>query len=237
MPDAFTALDADWRLFAGSPRAASALRQWAVEDDRYRRYPTIAELRGAFETRDRVHEREALLADLVSRSPHDAPARLVVLTAIRPGLVRLAGRIAPVVGWEEASSVLIAAAVDRLSVPYPRRLERAAARVLGDVWHQVWIRRERERKQDAVWGEVAAIESAANVPAPSTSDGTERFMELVEEARCDERVSPNGARLVVLHRILGYSNIEIARMEGLQACTIRKRRRQAEVEIAEIAVA
>ena len=237
MQDAFTALDVDWSTFVQSPHGARALRQWADDDDRYRQFSNVGALRESFEARDRVHEREALLADLVRRCPTEPAARLIVLAAIRPGLVRLANRIAPVLGWEEAASVMVAAALDRLSIPYSKPSERAAARLLGDIWHQVWLGRERARKEQAAWGHQDDLELAADTPADETVDANGEFLELVEHARRTERVSKTGARLVVMHRVLGYSNVEIARMEGLQPCTVRKRRREAEVEIAEIAVA
>lgn len=237
MPDAFTALEADWDFFARSQRGATALRRWAAEDERYRQFASVSALRESFETREFVRERDELLADLIWRSPKDNSARLIVLAAIRPGLIRLARRIAAVLGREEASSVILSTAIDRLSIPYPRPPERAAARVLGDVWHKVWINRERERKHDAFWATPLDSELAERVPAEVRCDGAEDFLDLVEEAMRDERITEAGARLVVMHRVLGYTNVEIARMEGLQACTVRKRRREAEIEIAEIAVA
>lgn len=237
MKDALAALDADWNVYVESARAAGALARWQLEDNRYQAYRDVADLRQAFERRDAVDVRERLLADLVGRSPHDSDARLVVLSALRPGLVRLASRLTPAFGWEEAASVVVAVAVQRLSAP-GRRLttDRVSATVLGDIWHAAWAHRRREHRRESRWGERMPLEVAEAIPAHEPDDPNELLC-LLDEAVQRREIKARDARLVVLHRVLGYNNVEIAELVGFQPCTVRKRRRRAERTVAGLAVA
>lgn len=70
----------------------------------------------------------------------------------------------------------------------------------------------------------------------SRSPGDE-LLALVTEALDQGRISRRDARLVALHRVFGFTNIEVAELEGCRPCTVRKRRAAAEAAVAELAMA
>lgn len=229
------ALDDEWETFRTSPAGFGALASWASEDDRYRPFHNLGELRSFFEQRDELDARDALLADLLRRSPDDRAAQRVLLAALRPGLVRLSRRAAAFWEPEEAESVVVAAALDRLAnrtITFPTH---AAAGVLGSVWSAVWEQRRRERSEEDYWGRRADADALDLVEAQRHDTPTHRVLALVDEAVRRGAVPVRGARLVILHWVHGYTNNEIAELDGLRPCTIRKHRRDAELRLAEFA--
>ena len=146
------ALDAEWETFQHSTDGGAALARWATEDQRYARFDHLGELRSYFERRDDVEARDLLMADLLCRCPDDAVARRVMLAALRPGLRRLTRRASAFWDPEEAESIIVAAAVDRLAdrtIGFPIH---AASGVLGSVWKSAWACRKGERMEESYWG-------------------------------------------------------------------------------------
>ncbi len=233
MPELQRALDNEWETFRVSAAGARALAGWSAEDPRYRAFQNLGELRGLFEQRDHTERRDALLADLLRRCPDDLPAQRVLLAALRPGLVKLAKRAAAFWEREEAESIVIAAALDRLAnrtITFPPH---AAAGVLGSVWSSVWERRRRERWEEEYWGQRAGGDALDLVETQHHGAPADRLLAFVGEAVRSGAVPARGARLVILHWIHGYSNNELAELDGLRPCTIRKHRRDAEQRLAE----
>lgn len=235
MPHLQQALDDEWETFRVSADGASALAGWAGQDPRYGEFRDLGELRQYFEQRHDTDARDALLADLLHRCPDDRAAQRVLLTTLRPGLVRLSKRAAVFWEAEEAESVVVGAALDRLAnrtITFPTH---AAAGVLGSVWSAVWEQRRRERWEEDYWGRRAGIDELELVEAERQDTPTNRVVALVAEAVRRGAVPARGARLVILHWVHGYSNNEIAELDGLRPCTIRKHRRDAEMRLAEFA--
>jgi len=235
MPHLQQALDDEWNAFRVSAGGASALASWAAQDPRYRDFRDLGELRQSFEERHDTDARDALLADLLHRCPEDRAAQRVLLATLRPGLVRLSKRASAFWEAEEAESIVVAAALDRLAnrtITFPTH---AAAGVLGSVWSAVWEQRRRERWEEDYWGRRAGDDALDLVEAERHDTPSNRVVALVAEAvRCGA-VPARGARLVILHWVHGYSNNEIAELDGLRPCTIRKHRRDAELRLAEFA--
>jgi hypothetical protein len=227
------ALDEEWEVFRSSSAGSRALAAWALDDERYRPFRDLAELRDFFEQRDAVDARDALLADLLRRSPDDRAAQRVMLAALRPGLVRLSRRASAFWDPEEAESAVIAAALDRLASRTIKFPNHPAAGVLGSVWRSVWQRRLRERWEEDYWGHRADAEALDQVVAQRHDTPTHRVLEVIEESVRRGAVPVRGARLLVLNLVHGYSNSEIAELDGLRPCTIRKHRRDAEQRLAE----
>lgn len=235
MPHLQRALDNEWEAFRVSAAGASALARWSADDPRYRAFRDLGEVRQFFERRNDADARDALLADLLRRSPDDHAVQRLLLTVLRPGLVGLARRAAAFWDHEEAESVVIAAALDRLAnrtIAFPPH---AASGVLGSVWTTVWERRKRERWEEAYWGRRADPGVLEHVVAQHQGAPSDRLLTLVDEAVRRGIVSARGARLVILHWIHGYSNNELAELDGLRPCTIRKHRRDAEQRLAAFA--
>ena len=234
MPYLQQALDEEWETYRVSAEAASALASWSAEDARYRDFRNLSELRTFFERRHDTERRDALLADLLQRCPDDRQAQRLLLAALRPGLVKLARRASAFWDHDEAESIVIAAAVERLANRTRTLPPHAAAGVLGSVWSAVWELRKRERWEEDYWGR-RTDDALDLVEANHSEAPLARALELVEEAVRSGVVPARGARLVVLHWIHGYSNTELATLEGLRPCTIRKHRREAEQRLAEFA--
>ena len=190
---------------------------------------------GFFEQRHDTDERDTLLGDLLRRCPDDRSAQRVLLATLRPGLVRLSKRASAFWDPEEAESIVVAAALDRLAnrtIAFPTH---AAAGVLGSVWSAVWEQRRRERWEEDYWGRRAGTDALELVEAERHDTPSNRVLALVAEAVRRGAVPARGARLVILHWVHGYSNNEIAELDGLRPCTIRKHRRDAELRLAEFA--
>jgi DNA-directed RNA polymerase specialized sigma24 family protein len=235
MPYLQQALDDEWETFRAGTSGARALASWAAQDPRYREFRDLGELRQFFEQRHDTDARDALLADLLHRCPADRAAQRVLLATLRPGLVRLSRRAAAFWEAEEAESIVVAAALDRLAnrnITFPTH---AAAGVLGSVWSAVWEQRRRERWEEDYWGRRAGNDALELVEAERHDTPTNRVVALVAEAVRRGAVPARGARLVILHWVHGYSNNEIADLDGLRPCTIRKHRRDAELRLAEFA--
>ena len=231
MPYLQQALDDDWETYRVSADAARALASWSAEDSRYRDFRNLTELRTFFERRLDTERRDALLADLLRRCPDDRQAQRLLLAALRPGLVKLSKRASAFWDHDEAESMVIAAAVERLANRTRTFPPHAAAGVLGSVWSAVWERRKRERWEEDYWGR-RTDDALDLVEASHSEEPLARALGLVEEAVRSGAVPARGARLVLLHWIHGYSNTELATLEGLRPCTIRKHRRDAEQRLA-----
>jgi hypothetical protein len=236
--DLYSLLDSDWAAWRRRTSATRALARWQAFEPALRQVSTLQELMAVFENRTILDTRDEMLLALIALAPGDCDAHRAVLQILRPGLIALTTRAMSWWGWEDASSAVVAAAVDRIS-RYPKyRAHRVAANLLGDVWHSVWAQRKLElRRRAGSTEEPLGLESAELVAASSEPGHGDEVMALIEEAVLRQRISPDDGRLVAMHRVAGYTNVELGRMEGKQACTIRKRRAAAEAEIAALAVA
>ncbi len=234
--DLFSLLDRDWLDWQRRPIASNALVRWHAAAPALARVGSIDELLAVFEDRNACDEHDALLVALMSLATVDADAQRAVLHILRSGLVALAVRARKWLEWDDASSAVIVAALDRIPRYPAHRSSRVAANLLGDIWHSVWAERQIELRHRA--GDhrvdVQEIDNLADSDEPRRGD---ELMTLIDEAVRRRRITPRDGRLVALHRVLGYTNVEVGRMEGKQPCTIRKRRLAAEAAITALAVA
>jgi DNA-directed RNA polymerase specialized sigma24 family protein len=238
-PDLFTLLDGEWAHWRRGPGPGSALRRWAETEPCLRRIPHLDALLAMFErcgSSTHVARDEALLA-MVRLSPGDPDACRTLLHLLRAGLVNLTSRAARWWGWEEAASAVAAAALDRVNRYPMRRTDRVAANLLGDVWHSVWTLRQGELRHAAGRVDLVDVSDLHDVAADDEPGVGQELLALVGEAVSQGRISRRDARLVALHRVFGFTNVEVAGLEGCRPCTVRKRRVAAETAIAELAVA
>ncbi len=234
--DLFTLLDRDWQDWQRRPIASNAFARWSTAAPRLACVGSFDELFGVFEDRRAYDEHDTLLLALMSLTAVDGDAQRAVLQVLRAGLVALAVRARNWLEWDDASSVVIVAALDRIPRYPAHRTSRVAANLLGDIWHSVWAERQIELRHRA--GDhridVQEIDNLADSDEPRRGD---ELMTLIDEAVQRRRITACDGRLVALHRVLGYTNVEVGRMEGKQPCTIRKRRLAAEAAITALAVA
>jgi hypothetical protein len=232
--DLFTLLDRDWQSWSCRPDARQALVRWQASDVRLRGVCSVDELLAVFEDRAERDEHDELLFALIGLARVDADARRSVLRILRSGLVALAVRARRWSDWDDACSAVHAAALDRIGRYPAHRTSRVAANLLGDIWHSVWAERQIELRHRAGWThrvDIDAIETVAGRDEPGPG---EELMTLIGEAIRRRRITPYDGRIVALHRVFGFSNVEVARIEGRQPCTIRKRRQDAEAAITKL---
>ena len=222
--DLFTLLDDDWRMWRQRPTTVHALARWQAAEPALRRVDSLDELLAVFEDRADLDTRDELLLALLSVARSDRDAHRAVLQIIRAGLVALAMRARPWWGWEDASSTVLVAALDRIARYPAHRTSRVAANLLGDIWHSVWAQRQIELRHRAGCDEQVGLETIDALAADDEPVRGEELMALIDEAVRRRRITPRDGRLVALHRVLGYSNVDVGRIEGKQPCTIRKRR-------------
>jgi hypothetical protein len=235
--DLFRLLDDDWRVWRRRPATVGALARWQAAEPALRQIGSLDELLGAFEDRTIRDTHDELLLALLSVARADADATRIVLQIIQGGLVTLTARARPWWGWDDASSIVLVAALDRIARYPSRRTTRVAANLLGDVWHSVWAQREMESRRQAGWTEQVVLDTVDAIVDDDEPPRGEELMALIDEAVMRRRITARDGRLVALHRVLGYSNIEVGRIEGQRPSTIRKRRVAAEAAITALAVA
>lgn len=238
-PDLFQLLDREWALWRRGRGPTAAFDRWP------RRQPCLRPVAG-FDALLAMFERagadthlardEALLA-MIRIAPKDPDAYRTVLHILRAGLINLTTKASCWWGWEEAASTVLAAAVDRINRYPEHRTDRVAANLLGDVWHSVWALRQADLRREADGIEVVDLDGVRDLVADDAPVVGKELLALVGEAVSRGRISRRDGRLVALHRVFGFTNVEVAGMEGCQPCTVRKRRVAAETAIAELAVA
>ncbi|MDP9389199.1 MAG: hypothetical protein M3Q48_15095 [Actinomycetota bacterium] len=238
MEDLFAALDEDWLRWFASPAAPAAFARWAAVEPDVASTAGMSELVQLFDRPGGgTHQaRDAVLLGLLRLARHDGDAHRTVLRILRAGLVNHATRARPWWGWDEAASAAVAAAVEQVRHYPMRRTGRVAANLLGDVWHAMWLVRQAERRHEAL-GAGTTVDELGDVADRSEPPAAQQVLALVGEALDRGRISRRDARLVTLHRVFGYTNPEVATMEGCRPCTVRKRRAAAEAAILDLAVA
>lgn len=235
--DLFTLLDRDWQNWQRRSAASNALTRWQGSEPALARVGSVDELLTLFEDRAACDEHDRLLLALLSVARIDADAHRAVLHILRSGLVALATRASRWSEWDDASSAVIVASLDRIGRYPAHRTSRVAANLLGDIWHSVWSDRQIELRHRAGWDHRVDVQTIDTIADSNEPRRGEELMTLIDEAVQRRRITPYDGRIVALHRVLGYSNIAIGRIEGKQPCTIRKRRLAAEAAITKLAVA
>lgn len=235
----FTVLDRDWAHWRAGPRPAPAFARWATKEPVLGQLPGLGVLLGMFERSGRAThaDRDEVLLAMLRLAPADPDAYRTLLHLLRPGLMNLTSRAAQWWGWEEAGSTVMASAVDRVSRYPAHRTDRVAANLLGDIWHSVWAVRQAELRQEAAGIEVVELEAVQDLAADDEPGIGQELLALVGDAMRRGRISRRDARLVALHRVFGFTNVEVAGLEGCRPSTVRKRRVAAEAVIAELAAA
>lgn len=235
MPDIFSALDSEWAHFSRSCEGHAALRRWRQRtalpfDD----LPALVE---ALRSRTAPDARDRLLHEVIRLCGTDGDARRVVLQALIPGLVGVARSYRLRWGREETDSMVVAAALERIA-NYPLHRSRPAVNIIRDVQNDMHRARLREVALEEAIGAPFPLHELRVLPAPVTPEPvSDELVELVTGAVDEGIISRRGARLILLHRVVGVRTEDIARAEGRRPCTVRKHRHQAEAALVEAEVA
>jgi DNA-directed RNA polymerase specialized sigma24 family protein len=123
----------------------------------------------------------------------------------------------------------------RLSDPDASIPSHIAAGVLGSTWSAVWATRSKQRREEELLAGRDDPDLVDRVECFTRDDGLGPLLGMIEEAVRRGALSARGARLVVLHWVHGFTNAELAEMDGLRPSTIRKHRRAAELQLADFA--
>jgi hypothetical protein len=231
--DLFAALDRDWAEFSGSLEGSQALRRWRQRCPELRGFADLPALVAALRCRAHPDARDRLLVALIRLAATDHHARRAVLQVLVPGLVSVARAYGRRWGREEAESMVVAAALDRIASYPSKRMARPAANIVGDVRHSLYEARLREVALEAALGEPAALEEAQGCEAvASEPSASEELLDVVSYAVGEGTISLREGRLIVLHRILGVRTADIASAEGRRPGTVRKHRLKAELALA-----
>jgi len=230
MPDVLTDLEHRWGVFAHSTHGRRVLARWQRAEPILADCATLDELTLAArdqDGRDLDHRDELHLA-LLRLADQDQDARLTMLHLLRPALVASARLYSDTWPYDEAASIAVFAALDRI-IRYPHGLPRPAASIVR------WVRRAlgkeavRLRRLPALvpWNE-GLDEIAVDTEQPCWDE----LIDLVAQALDAGAIDHDKARLVLLNRVVGVSTAAMAEQTGAPKATIRQRRNRAEAAIA-----
>lgn len=230
MTDALTLLLYDWPGYRGSNCARRALRRWRDKSA----IPEVPDMDGLMAAMQDSHDldgRDRLVYRLVVLAGVDRDACRVVLQALRPGLVCVSRDYARWWGREEASSMTVAAAVERI-VTYPAsRVDRPAAKIINDVRNRLYRVRVRELASDEALGRRAPAMELAAIAADEHRSAAEELQEVVRDALATQRITPAEAMLVLRQRVHDVPTAQVAEERGQRASTVRLHRRLAESKL------
>lgn len=229
----------EWMSLRQSKSARQALAEWG-KDPAFAGLADLDQVVSLIQRRGRPVESDRLLLALLRHAESDNVAARTVLQALMPGLKMLMLAYRRSGPSEEVATAVIEAAFERIRCyPCDRRPAKVAANLLNDTRQVLWRDGCRERRLRLVT-EPLPDRNAGYPVQLNVSDRnspTEELVALVDHAVREARLSPDGARLIVLTRVLDVPVERLAAETGRKAQTIRKRRRQAEAQLAAAAVA
>ena len=233
MPNLLTTLDRQWAAFAVSPRGRRTLQRWQGVEPTLGRVDTLASLTAVardiegvdLDGRDQIH-----LALLRLAATED-DARFAVLHLLHPALSSTARLYSDTWDHDEAVSMVVTAALERI-VRYPHGLPRPAASIVRWVRRAMWKEAERQRALHGSLGRTVVLDEVLEVPSEARVSSSDEVLDLVAQAVHAGVLDPAAARLVVLHRVMGVPTAAIADVEGYPPSTIRQRRSRAEASLA-----
>jgi DNA-directed RNA polymerase specialized sigma24 family protein len=221
----------EWTELSRSDTAVRALAGWA--DPSLEGFTDLAEVVTAIQRRGRPEESDRLLLALLSRSGTDNLAARAVLQALMPGLKTLMAAYQLTGQPEEVATAVIEAAFERIRhYPCDRRPARVAANLLADTRQILWRDGCRERHLRVASAMLTEWVEEHLVASPEERSATDELVDLVRTAVRDDRLPADGARLILLTRVLDVTVEELSAATGDKSQTIRKRRRRAESQLA-----
>ena len=236
MPDILTTLDRRWADFAASPSGHRTLLRWKVAEPVLGSLLSLGALTAA--ARDMAGEdldgRDELHLALLRLATTDEDARWAILHLLHPALARIARLYSDTWDHDEASSLVVSAALDRI-VRYPHGLRRPAAVIVRWVRRAMGKEAKRYCAHRRALGPIGVLDEATALPAVPSPSAADELLDLVGQAVRAGALDPPRARLVILHRILSVPTSDVAEEEGYPASTIRQRRSRAEAAMAIVA--
>jgi len=200
-------------------------------------FPDLRTVVEMVQRRGQPAESDRILLALLRRASADDLAARTVLQALMPGFKALMVTYQLSGTPEDVVTAVIEAAFERIRrYPCDRRPGRVAANLLNDTRQMLWRNGRRERRLRIVTEPLTDRMHEGLADGHETGSATEELVDLVCHAVRDAQLPPQGARLILLTRVLDVTVKELADETGSKAQTIRKRRRKAEALVA-VAVA
>jgi DNA-directed RNA polymerase specialized sigma24 family protein len=234
--DLFQNLDLDWANFERSRAGAQALGRWREEPD-MADVPSLGDLVEALGERRRPQRQDALMFALLRLSRHDRDARRAVLKALIPALVKITRSYSRAMNKEDAASVVVLAAMERMTNYTASRPGRPAANLVQDVRYTVHRACLREAPAPAGQPQLVPLKDTDLVGfEPAEPTASEDLLRLLQEAVKGGVLSGEGGRVILLTRIADVPAAALAEAEGLRPSSMRKRRERAEAALSEFAM-
>ena len=221
----------EWMELAGSRAAVRVLAEWG--DPALDGFPDLREVVAAIQQRGRPVESDRILLALLRQAASDNLAARAVLQALMPGLKTLMVAYQLTGEPEEVATAVIEAAFERIRhYPCDRRPARVAANLLADTRQLLWREGCCERRRRLASEPLTDSIQNRLVATSVASTATDELVGLVRDAVHDERLPADGARLILLTRVLDVPVADLAAAAGDKSQTVRKRRRRAEAQLA-----
>ncbi len=231
-PNPLDTLEADWQRELHRPLLHSRFRTRQAADPALSRFADLKALvRFMHKTPGAQAEKDRVLCALLVWAQQDPLGGRVALEAIRPGLLRLAGRlIGDAADHEELWAVLLDAAWERIrGYPVARRPRWVAANLLLDTLNQT-VRTLHPRYRRAQWVPCGLdIDPAYGDSSPAHRPADEGDVDgLLDRAVKAGALGREEAQIILRSRIDGVSVEELARAAGVSYNTMKLRRQRAE---------
>jgi DNA-directed RNA polymerase specialized sigma24 family protein len=227
----FNELDLDWRRFTRSGSARRSLQRWSRLEPVLTSYDSVEALLAGLRSRKDLDQRDVVWFALLRMARTDTDARRVALFALWPGLNVVAQRYGRRWDYEDTAAEVIAAALERITAYPMRRTSSPAANIVLDVRNRLHTLRRREEALAAAVGAPASIDAALRLPSSELTGSARDLVEVVRDGVDAGCVTRRGARLILLHRVLGTPTRELASLEGRRAAAVRKARERAEAAL------
>lgn len=227
----FNELDLDWSRFARSGSARCSLQRWRRLEPVFAAFESVETLLAGLRSRTDLDHRDVVWFALLRIARTDTDARRVALFALWPGLNVVAQRYGRRWDYDDTAAEVIAAALERIA-SYPiHRTSSPAANIVLDVRNRLHTLRRREEALSEAVGAPVGIEAALRLPASQPTGSARDLVEVVRDGVDAGCVTRRGARLILLHRVLGTPTREVASLEGRRAAAVRKARERAEAAL------
>ncbi len=235
--DLFHNLDLDWASFEPSRAGARALARWRAEEPEMSDVLSLGGLVEELGDRLRPERQDELMSALLRQSREDTDARRVILRVLTPALVKVSCSYGRVMGNDDAASLTVLAAMERMSSYTATRPGRPAANLMQDVRYTVYRASMRESAVPAGKPPLVPIEDV-DLARPETVEPTasEQLLRLLAEAISGGRLTGDGGRVIILTRIADVPTATLAKADGVRPASIRKRRERAEAALGDFAM-
>jgi DNA-directed RNA polymerase specialized sigma24 family protein len=235
--DLFHKLDLDWASFERSRAGARALARWRAGEPEISDVSSLGALVKELGDRLRPERQDELMSALLRQSREDTDARRVILRMLTPALVNVSRSSCRFMGNDDAASVTVLAAMERMACYSASRPGRPAANLMQDVRYTVYRASLRESTVPAGQPQLVPIEDVELVrPEPAEPTASEHLLRLLEEAISGGRLTGDGGRVIILTRIADVPTATLAKADGVRPSSIRKRRERAEAALGDFAM-